>query len=65
MSSVPFSWMYRDPALITDRLIDMRARMADEEQRLKEQLRRKKARHIRKLTRLAKAGKLKGNGNGK
>lgn len=65
MSAVPFSWMYQDPALITDRLRDMHVRMAAEELRLKEQDRRRKARRIRKLTRLAKAGALKGIGNEK
>lgn len=60
---VPFGWMYRDPIEIIDRLRAMRQRMSDEEQRLKEQDRRRKARRIRKLTRLAKAGKLKGEGN--
>lgn len=64
MSGVPFSWMYQDPALITDRLRGMRGRMDAEELRLKEQARRRKARRIRKLTKLAKAGKLKGIGNG-
>jgi len=65
MSAVPFSWMYQDPALITDRLRDMRLRMAAEDLRLREQARRRKARHIRKLTKLAKAGVLKGVGNGR
>lgn len=60
MAGVPFSWMYQDPALITDRLRTMRAGMAEEEKRLKEQERRRKARRIRKLTKLALAGKLKG-----
>lgn len=64
MSGVPFSWMYQDPALITDRLRGMRGRMDAEELRLKEQARRRKARRIRKLTKLAMAGKLKGVGNG-
>lgn len=64
MSTVPFSWMYQDPALITDRLRDMRLRMDAEELRLREQDRRRKARRIRKLTKLAMAGKLKGVGNG-
>lgn len=62
MASVPFSWMWKDPALITDQLIGMRERMALEEKRLKEQDRRRKARKIRKLVKLAKAGKLKGAG---
>ena len=60
MASVPFSWMYDDPALITDRLRDMRVAMAAEEKRLKEVERRRKARRIRKLTKLALAGKMKG-----
>ncbi|MER2537653.1 MAG: hypothetical protein ABTQ26_00275 [Azonexus sp.] len=62
MASVPFSWMWKDPALIADQLIGMRERMAIEEQRIKEQVRRKKQRHIRKLVKLAKAGQLKGEG---
>jgi hypothetical protein len=60
MSAVPFGWMYQDPVLIIDRLRDMRGRMAAEEQRLKEQTRRRKAQRIRQLTKLAKAGKLRG-----
>lgn len=60
MASVPFSWMWQDTALITDRLIGMWERMAQEERRLKEQERRRKARKIRSLVRLAKAGALKG-----
>jgi hypothetical protein len=59
MASVPFSWMWKDPALITDQLIGMRERMAIEEKRLKELDRRRKARKIRKLTKLAKAGAFK------
>jgi hypothetical protein len=59
MASVPFSWMWKDPALITDQLIGMRERMAAEEKRIKEQDRRRKARKIRKLTKLAKAGAFK------
>jgi len=62
MTCVPFGWMYQDPALIIDRLRGMRARMAAEEERLREQDRRRKARRIRRLTKLAKAGALKGNG---
>lgn len=60
MSSVPFGWMYQDPALIVDRLRGLRARLALEEQRLREQDRRRKARRIRRLTKLAMAGQLKG-----
>jgi hypothetical protein len=62
MTAVPFGWMYQDPVLIIDRLRDMRARMADEERRLKAQDRRRKAKRIRVLTNAAKAGKLKGDG---
>lgn len=60
MASVPFSWMWKDPALITDQLIGMRDRMAKAEAEIKEKDRRRKARRIRKLTKLAKAGALKG-----
>lgn len=60
MTGVPFGWMYQDPALIVDRLRSLRARMAVEEKRLKEQERRRKARRIRKLTKLAMAGAFKG-----
>lgn len=60
MASVPFSWMWKDPALITDQVIGMRARMAVEEKRIREQDRRRKARKIRKLLKLAKAGAFKG-----
>lgn len=63
MASVPFSWMWKDPALITDQLIGMRERMALEEKRLKEQERRRKARKIRQLTNLAKAGAFKDKPN--
>lgn len=57
---MPFGWMYQDPALIIDRLRSLRARMEVEEKRLREQDRRRKARKIRRLTKLAMAGKLKG-----
>lgn len=59
-TGVPFSWMWGDPAEFVDRLREMRSGMEEEEKRLKEQARRRKARRIRKLVRLAKAGKLKG-----
>lgn len=65
MASVPFSWMWKDPALITDQLIGMRDRMAKAEAEIKEKDRRRKALRIRKLTKLAKAGMLKGTGNGR
>ncbi|MBS1143379.1 MAG: hypothetical protein H6R14_785 [Proteobacteria bacterium] len=60
MATVPFSWMWKDPAETIDQIRTLRADMAKEEKRLKEQDVRRKARRIRKLTRLAKAGKLKG-----
>jgi len=60
MTSVPFGWMYQDPALIVDRLRSLRARMEAEEKRLLERDRRRKARKIRRPTKLALAGKLKG-----
>lgn len=59
MAALPFSWMWKDPARITDQIIGMRERMAAEEKRLKEQDRRRKARKIRQLTKLAKAGAFK------
>lgn len=60
MASVPFSWMWRDPAQTIDQLRQMRSRMEAEEKRLKEVERRRKARRIRKLVRAAMAGQLKG-----
>lgn len=60
MAWLPFSWMWKDPALTVDQMRALRARMDDEEKRLKEQERRRKARRIRMLTKMAKAGKLKG-----
>lgn len=63
MTAVPFSWMYGDPQNIIDDLRSLRQRLDEGERRLREQERRRKARRIRKLTKLALAGKLKGNGN--
>lgn len=65
MSSVPFSWMWGDPAEILDRLRPMKARMAVAEKEMKERERRIKARRIRKLVKLAKARMLKGQSNGR
>jgi hypothetical protein len=65
MAAVPFSWMWKDPALIADQLMGMRARMAVEEKRLKAQERRRKARKIRQLTKLAKAGAFKDKAHGR
>ena len=64
MSSVPFSWMWGDPAEHFDRLRAMRQRMAAAEQEQKERDRRRKSRRIRKLVKLAIAGKLKGQSRG-
>ncbi|WP_374615483.1 hypothetical protein [Thauera aminoaromatica] len=57
---LPFSWMWQDPALVVDDIRALRQGVAAEEKRLAEQERRRKARRIRKLVRMAKAGKLKG-----
>lgn len=59
MSSVPFSWMWRDPAEVLDRLRPMRARMAVAEKELKSASVAAR-RRIRKLVKLAKARMLKG-----
>lgn len=60
MSGPLLAWMYRDPALITDDLRALRERLAKAEAEMRERDRRRKARRIRKLVKLAKAGKLKG-----
>lgn len=60
MTSLPFSWLWRDPAETIDRLRAMKARMAKAEQEMKERERRIKARRIKRLTKLAMAGQLKG-----
>lgn len=61
--TLPFSWMWKDPALTIDQIRSMRARMDAEEKRLKDVERKRKARRIRQLTRLAKAGALKWSDN--
>lgn len=60
MSAPPFSWMYRNPEEIADRLIGLSRRLEAAEKVIREQDRRRQARRIRKLTKLAKAGLLKG-----
>lgn len=60
MSTVPFSWMWGDPAATLDRLREIRASVAEEEARLRVADRQRKARRIRKLTKLAMAGNRKG-----
>lgn len=62
--NVPFSWMWRDPAEVYDRLHAMKDRMAVAAKEMQERERRIKARRIRKLVKLAKARMLKGQGNG-
>ncbi len=54
------SWMYQDPAEIGDRLIGLRERLDAAEKEHKALDRRRKARRIRKLVKLAKAGAFKG-----
>ena len=60
MSGVPFSWMYKDPALIADRLISQTDMLAKAEKLEKERHRIRQARKWRKLVKLAKARKLEG-----
>ena len=54
--ALPFSWMYGDPAIVVERLEQMR----EQEREFKERERRHKARRIRKLVKLALVRKLKG-----
>ncbi len=60
MPSAPFSWMWGDPADCIDRLRSMKDRMGKAEADIKERLRIKKSRRIRKLVKAAKARLLKG-----
>lgn len=60
MSAAPFSWMWKDPAEVLDRLRPMKARMEAAEKEIKERDRIRKARRIRKLVKAAKARELKG-----
>lgn len=60
MSGAPFKWMWGDPADVMDRLRPLRERLAQEEALRKEIRRRKKARRIRHLVKLAMARELKG-----
>lgn len=54
--SLPFAWMYGDPAEVVDRLRELR--QWDEETRARE--RKRRARRIRKLAKAAMARQLKG-----
>lgn len=61
---IPFSWMWRDPAEVFERLQPLQARMAIADKEMKERERRTKARRIRKLVKQAKARMLKGQNHG-
>lgn len=63
MSGAPFKWMWGDPADVMDRLRPLRERLVQEEAMRKEIRRRKKARRIRHLVKLAMARELKGQKN--
>lgn len=60
MGSVPFSWMWADPATTLDRIRAMRVKDEEGERRAKEATRKRKARRIRRLTKLAMSGALRG-----
>lgn len=53
---LPFSWMYRDPAEVCEHM----ERIRHLEREFKERERKRKAKRIRKLVKLAKARLLKG-----
>lgn len=57
MAGVPFSWMWRDPAEIADRLIGQSDRLAKAEALEKERHRIRQARKWRRLVKAAMAGK--------
>lgn len=58
--SVPFSWMWGDPAESFDRMRSLRARLEVAEREQKEHDRRRKARRIKKLVKQAMGRQLKG-----
>lgn len=60
MAALPFSWLWGDPAESLDRLRATRAAVEKSDKAAREIERRKKARRIRKLVKLAKARMLKG-----
>jgi hypothetical protein len=62
MAGELLSWMYGDPALFLDRKRAMDSRAAAWEKLEKERHRVRQARKWRKMVKLAKAGKLKGQG---
>jgi hypothetical protein len=54
--ALPFSWMYQDPAIVVDRMREL----LDRDKEFNERERKRKARRIRKLVKMAKARQLKG-----
>lgn len=54
--ALAFSWMYGDPALVVDRMRELLGR----DKEFKERERKRKAKRIRKLVKMAKARQLKG-----
>lgn len=61
---IPFSWAWGDPALVVDRIISLRERLAAADKEMQIRERRIKARRIRKLTKQAQGRLLKGQNNG-
>lgn len=55
-----FSWLYGDPAEVADRRRFMEERVAEAAREVQEMDRRRKARRIRKLLKLALSRQLKG-----
>ena len=60
MSTLPFSWLWGDPAESLDRKRATVERLEKIDKAWREQERRRKARKIRKLLKQAKARELKG-----
>ena len=58
--SLPFSWLWGDPAENLDRLRVVRARLEKEDKAFREREIRRNQRRIRKLVKEAKARQLKG-----
>ncbi len=60
MTALPFSWLWGDPAETLDRKRSTMAAFEKADKEMREIERRKKARRIRKLVKMAKARQLKG-----
>ncbi len=60
--TLPFSWLWRDPAESLDRLRAVRERLAQEDKAYRERERKRKARKWRRLVKQAKQRELKGQG---